>query len=46
MKKDFDDFMKLMDSKDWSLIAEHLKGVDPAKANLELTVTILRKYHN
>lgn len=51
--KNFDDFMKTMDSKDWSLVAksisEKVNGpVNPTEiqASLLLTATILKEYHN
>lgn len=54
MDKNFDNFMKLLDSKDWSLIldsiAEKTKDKSPEQAtiitNTLITTTILKEYHN
>ena len=55
MDKDFSEFMKLMDSKDWSKVVDsistHCEKVDGKTgksiyANLELTLTVLREYHD
>lgn len=48
MKKDFNDFMKEMDSKDWSSIADHVANnhTNSYGINLELFVTVLREYHD
>ena len=51
--KDFDDFMKTMNSKDWSLVAESIskkiEGKNPQEAmiliNIYTTTTILKEYH-
>lgn len=53
MKKDFNDFMKTINSKDWSLVVEsigkEIEGKDSQEAmllaNLLATTTILKKYH-
>jgi len=54
MSKNFDDFMKLCNNKDWTEVASHatknMTNADPSevlfKANLEVTMTILREYHD
>lgn len=51
--KDFNDFMKTINSKDWSLVAESIgkevQGKNPQEAmilaNLLATTTILKEYH-
>jgi hypothetical protein len=53
MKKDFNDFMKTINSKDWSLVVEsigkEIEGKDSQEAmllaNLLATTTILKEYH-
>ena len=53
MKKDFNDFMALMNSKDWSLVVESItkkmEGKTPEEAmflaNIYATTTILKEYH-
>lgn len=53
MKKDFNDFMALMNSKDWSLVAksitEKVEGKTPEEAmlliNIYASTTILKEYH-
>jgi len=53
MSKNFDDFMKQCNSKDWTGVASHAVNsnlTDPNeiffKANLEVMITMLREYHN
>ncbi|NOW85346.1 hypothetical protein B0H39_003227 [Clostridium beijerinckii] len=51
--KNFDDFMKTIDSKDWSLVVDHIskkiEGKDPQTAlvltNIYTTATLLKEYH-
>lgn len=53
MSKNFDEFLRLIDSKDWSLVAEQIaSNVDSTepisaiiKANLLAFTTVLREYH-
>lgn len=52
MSKNFDDFMKQCNNKDWSLVVKSATEniSDPTEmlihANLEINLTILREYHN
>lgn len=48
MKKDFDDFMKEMDSKDWSLVINRINQSQSNSIgqNLQLFLTVLREYHD
>lgn len=54
MSKNFDDFMKILDSKDWSLVIQDIqnkiKNQSPENAqtfaNLYMTTILLREYHN
>lgn len=51
--KDFDEFLKTLDSKDWSLVADSIGKKIEGKsheesmllANIYATTTILREYH-
>jgi|GEM_PF-5138665 len=51
--KNFDDFMKIINSKDWSLVAEDIsekiENKNPQEAmvitNIYTTATLLREYH-
>jgi chemotaxis methyl-accepting protein methylase len=53
MDKNFDDFMKTLDSKDWSKVLESIskqtEGKDPKQAlihaNFYTTTVLLREYH-
>lgn len=53
MNKNFDEFLKIMNSKSWDLITEKISSnvtlENPIetiiKANLEVTTTLLREYH-
>lgn len=54
MSKNFDDFMKTINSKDWSLVADSIaskiEGKNPQEAmiltNIYTTTTLLKEYHN
>lgn len=54
MSKNFDDFMKTLDAKDWSLVVDSISARMDGKsqqealmiANLHITTTLLKEYHN
>lgn len=54
MSKNFDDFMKQCNNKDWSNVVSKISNNTNYEdtvtaifhANLEMTLTVLREYHN
>lgn len=54
MSKNFDDFMKQCNNKDWTEVASHAirqtnlqdRNEILFRANIEVTMTMLREYHN
>jgi len=54
LSKNFDDFMKQCNNKDWSNVVSKISNNTNSEdtitaifhANLEMTLTVLREYHN